>query len=102
MQTGARSISVVAIRAFDHDGRLIHRGEAVDVSPLEAAVLAQKRRVSLDPRRRPTYQTRELVPAEPEVLVMATTIEPDPEPEPPVEPTVKRRRGRPRKQPITA
>ena len=100
MQTGARSIRVVAIRSFEYDGRLIHRGEAVEM-PLHDAVLhTQQRHLSVDPSHRPTYQTRELVaeptPA-PVVFVMESLPAPilEPLPDPP-----KRRRGRPRKQPV--
>jgi len=99
MQTGARSIRVVAIRSFAYNGRLIHTGEAVDMPPFDVAIHTQQRHLSSDPQHRPTYQTRELVaeptPPVPVVLVMESLPEPEPVPDPP-----KRRRGRPRKQPL--
>jgi hypothetical protein len=99
-------VSVVALKNFEHDGEPIHRGQAVWMSPIDAAWRARKGLVTLTKGARPTYHTREMVPEPLPVVefvdVQSTTeetgvthnlIEPAPEP---VEPP-KRRRGRPRK-----
>ena len=100
MVIGKQVISVVAIRPFEYHGRQIHPNEGVEMPLEDVALYTRKGYLSFDPRRRPTYQTRELV-AEPvqQVAVMATT-EPLPEPEPEPVLSVKRRRGRPRKHPL--
>lgn len=58
-------VTVVATQPFTHDGRSIHKGEAVTMEALDAAVHAQARRVTLDRSVRPTYQTREMTAERP-------------------------------------
>lgn len=67
------SVTVPAIKSFEHEGRSYQAGDPVSVPPVVALALSRKGYVSLEPN--PTYQTREV-----------TADEPAP-----------RRRGRPRK-----
>ena len=83
-------VSVVALRAFLFHDREIHRGEAVNMAPIEAVVAARQGYITLDRDVRPTYQTRDMVAVEPSVAVTVHA--------PPIQ---KRRRGRPRKKPVS-
>lgn len=64
-------VTVIATQAFVHQGRQIHRGEAVTLEALEAAVHAQARRVSLDKDARATYRTTEAIADRQQVLTAA-------------------------------
>lgn len=84
-----QTVTVVALAPFDYEGKAFRRGEAVTMRPIDAAVHARLQHVSLDPRMKPTYVTREMVAAEP--VTVAAVI-----PEALIE-QPKRRRGRRRK-----
>jgi len=91
-------VTVIAIKPFAHQGRSFHLGEAVTVEALEAAILAQAGRVTLDRAARPTYQTRAL---EPEPPVSPVIVVP-PSPSASVVPTRRRRRSRGRQAALSA
>lgn len=55
-------ITVTAIRDFSHDGIDYHRGDHVELTPLEAAILGDKGCVSLT---KPAYRTQALKADEP-------------------------------------
>ena len=96
-------VSVVALKDFDQDGQPIHCGQLVHLSAIDAAWRARRGDVTLDRLARPTYQTRDMVAAEPVMAVALVEAPPaviEPAPDVSLDPTdpPKRRRGRPRKQ----
>lgn len=68
-------VTVVAIQAFTHQGRSYHKGEAVTIAALDAAVLAQARKVTLDRAARATYRTADLSAAQPPLPAAIPVIE---------------------------
>lgn len=66
-----QTVSVPLIRSFEHEGRYVAAGESITVTPIEAAVLAQRGIVSLTKQ---TYTHR--------ASVAAPAIEAAPEPAP--------------------
>lgn len=99
------TVTVVALRTFDFHGEVVHGGQAVTMSPIEAAVHGRLEHVSLDPQARPTYRTRDLVAtpvrsaAEPESAASESAHDQAPMPNR----TPRRRsRTRRRKDPVTA
>lgn len=75
-------VTVVALRDFEHDGQMIHRGEAVTIDAGLAAGYGRSRKVSLSPHSRPTYQTRQMEAAQPvvPVAIVVPVVEPEPVP----------------------
>ena len=73
-----KSITVKALRSFDHQGRVVSTGETVDVTPVEAAILGKHRYINLS-------QHSTHADAEPELVVEQLAVEPP-----------KRKRGRPK------
>lgn len=86
-------VTVIAIQPFTHQGRLVHKGEAVTLEALEAAAYAEARRVTLDRSARATYRTTDLTAAPPVPVPVASRAA-APEPDVPPEPTPARTRRR--------
>ena len=80
------TVTVIATRDFTFDGREVHRGEAVTMPAIHAAVRARCGDVSLDAGRRSTYTTKDML-AQP--VTAPVTVAPPPEPP---APTPRRRR----------
>lgn len=70
-------VTVVAVRDFLYHGYKVHRGEAIEISPVEAAAHAFAHNVTLDRHAKPTYHTREMVAAEQQTA--AVFVEPVPD-----------------------
>jgi hypothetical protein len=68
-----QTVSVVALKSFDLEGRPVHAGEAVDLAPVQAAIRARSGEVSLDPRYPVTYRTKEIRSEAPPAPVPAAT-----------------------------
>lgn len=71
-------VTVVAVRDFLYHGYQVHRGEAIEISPVEAAAHAFAHNVTLDRHAKPTYHTREMVPVEPPQTVVVVAEVPAP------------------------
>jgi hypothetical protein len=65
-------VTVTSIAEFMHDGRLIGVGEAVTMTPIEAAIAARRLKVSLlQPPPRASYATKDIVAAEPVAAIVS-------------------------------
>lgn len=96
-------VSVRVVRPFSHNNENVYEGQWIEMEPLDAAVESHEGLVSL--LHGNTYQTREMVAESPSSPVSAMTFASQEEaaqaPTEHVEQAPpKRRRGRPRKNPV--